>query len=71
MGFGAARLLEYGIDVDATLGENCGEGGDDAGAVFHQKAQIVFGGEVGRDSGRFFGGLSGVTHAGLLGASDG
>jgi len=61
VGFGAAGFLNDGVDVDAALGEDGREAGDDAGAVFYEKTQIVFGAEIVGDERFLLGGLAGVT----------
>ena len=57
MRFLAAGLLQDGVDVDAGLVEDGGERGDDAGAVLHEKTQVVAGYKVGGQGGRLLAGL--------------
>jgi len=46
---GVAAVLQDGVDVDANLGERAGDGGDDAGGVFDNEAQVVRGEDVSGD----------------------
>ena len=41
--FGVAAALEEGVDVGSNLGERAGDGGDDAGFVVDDEAQVVGG----------------------------
>ena len=39
--FGVAGALEDGVDVGSDFGERAGDGGDDAGLVINDEAEVV------------------------------
>ncbi len=70
MGFRAAGFLQHRVDVDSVLGKDRGQTRDDAGAVFHHKAQVMLGSEVGSHGWILVGGSCGMNIPGLFGAGN-